>query len=142
MEDDFLIFFSGVDFSRQPAVPAAPPMTRSQVKASAAVSMPTPDEEEAVTADFDATAGEDDEFKDDFDCFNAEWTDAKDFFCTPGKNRMFANVLADSAAAGCKRSSIIKIREKGIVSRNVETFANNPKMPTAQTASVPQSGTF
>ena len=128
-----------MDFSRQPAVPA---VTRSQVKASAAVSMPTPAEEEAVTADFDAAAaGEDDEFKDDFDCFNAEWTDAKDFFSTPGKNRMFANVLADSSAAGCKRSSIIKIREKGIVSRNVETFANNPRLPTTQTA-VPQSGSF
>ena len=30
--------------------------------------------------------------------------------------------LFQTESAGCKRSSIIKIREKGIVSRNVETF--------------------
>merc|ERR1719400_1232300 len=70
---------------------------------------------------------DDDEFKDAFDCFDDaganEWTDAKDFFsgATPSKSRMFANVM-QTESAGCKRSSIIKIREKGIVSRNVETF--------------------
>ena len=31
-------------------------------------------------------------------------------------------LLFQTESAGCKRSSIIKIREKGIVSRNVETF--------------------
>jgi len=82
------------------------------------------EEQPSLNADDEGGGG----FKDAFDCFDDpaganEWTDAKDFFsgATPTESGMFANVM-QTESAGCKRSSIIKIREKGIVSRNVETF--------------------
>ena len=75
---------------------------------------------------------EEDEFGDHFE---DEWTDAKDFFNKP--NKIFANVEPTS---GCKRSSIIRIREKGLVSKNVETFTK-PKTPSRQTIMGPPKST-